>query len=78
MKLEILSPITSIEIIAQGSGIRMLNYLKNRYGGRNWKKKKGNAIIRDFYTGQPRLAELHWFEAHSVGKVEIKHKRWLE
>ncbi len=78
MKLEILSPIADIEIIAEGSGIHILGYLKNRYGGRNWKKKKGVARVFDSYTGRPRLAELHWFEAHGVGKVGLKRKRWLE
>ncbi|MBI4640884.1 MAG: hypothetical protein HY731_09325 [Candidatus Tectomicrobia bacterium] len=67
-----------IETIAEGSGIRILSYLENKYGGRNWKKKKGIAKVQDPYTGLSRLAEIHWFEAHGVGKVEVKRKRWLE
>ncbi|MFQ5825620.1 MAG: hypothetical protein ACE5JB_16400 [bacterium] len=78
MNLEILSSINEIEIIAEGKRIRILKYLTKRYDGKNWKKKKGIALIKDPYSGLPRRAEIHWFEAHGVGKVEIKRKRWLE
>jgi len=73
-----LSPITDVETIAEGKRIRKLKYLSKRYGGKNWKKKKGSALIKDPYSGLPRRAEIHWFEAHGVGKVEVKRKRWLE
>ena len=45
---------------------------------RNGKRKKGIALIRAPYDGLPRKAEIHWFEAKGVGKVEVKRKRWLE
>lgn len=78
MNPEILSPITEIETVTEGKRIRILKYLKKRYGGQHWKKKKRVALVKDPYSGLPRRAEVHWFEAHGVGKVEIKRKRWLE
>jgi len=78
MNPEILSPITEVETIAEGKRIHIRKYLERRYGGKNWKKKKGTAVIKDPHTGLPRRAEVHWFESHGVGKVEIKKKRWLE
>ena len=38
---------------------------------------KGIARIR-LMTGRIRLAELHWYEAHGIGKKEIKRKRYLD
>jgi hypothetical protein len=38
---------------------------------------RGIARIR-LVTGRIRLAELHWYEAHGIGKKEIKRKRYLE
>lgn len=29
-------------------------------------------------NGQIRWAELHWYEAHGIGKKEIKRERYLE
>lgn len=34
---------------------------------------KGVAVIR-LPSGQCRVAELHWYEAHGIGRVEIKRK----
>jgi hypothetical protein len=30
------------------------------------------------HNGDVRLAELHWYEAHGIGKKEIKRKRYLD
>jgi hypothetical protein len=38
---------------------------------------KGIARIR-LTIGRVRLAELHWYEAHGIGKREIKRKRYLD
>ena len=27
--------------------------------------------------GANQLAEIHWYEAHGIGKVKMKVKRWL-
>ena len=40
-------------------------------------KMKGVARIR-LRSGRIRLAELHWYEAHGIGKKEFKRKRYLD
>ncbi|MGB9498123.1 MAG: hypothetical protein ACKVE3_09755 [Dissulfuribacterales bacterium] len=77
MNFDIIDEITDIETIAKGSGIRELNRLRKLYGLGNWKKMKGIAHIR-LSTGKVKLAELHWYEAHGIGKKEIKRKRYLD
>jgi hypothetical protein len=77
MNFDIIDEITEIETIAKGSGIRELNRLKKLYGFGNWKKMRGIAHIR-LLSGKVRLAELHWYEAHGIGKKEIKRKKYLE
>jgi hypothetical protein len=77
MPFEIIDEITDIEVIAVGSGIRELTRLRRRYGRGRWRKLKGMAHIR-LSNGKVRLAELHWYEAHGVGRKEIKRKRYLD
>jgi hypothetical protein len=73
----IVGPLRDIEIIARGRGIRNLRRLKRVYGGARWTKLKGIARIR-LRNGEIRLAELHWYEAHGIGKKELKRKRYLD
>ena len=77
MTFEILGQITEIEIIAVGSRIRELSRLRRLYGSARWRKLKGVALIR-LRNGRLRKAELHWYEAHGIGKKEIKRKRYLD
>jgi hypothetical protein len=70
-------PITNIEIIARRFSIRDLNRLRRNYGGRNWRKLKGSAIV-ELEDGSIRNAELHWYECHGVGRHEIKVKFLLD
>ena len=77
MNFEIISEITAIKTIVKGAGIRDINRLRRTYGPGNWKKMKGIARIR-LSSGKVKLAELHWYEAHGIGKKEIKRKRYLE
>ena len=77
MKFDIIDEIREIETIAKGPGIRDLNRLIKCYGRGNWKKMKGIAHIR-LPSGKVKLTELHWYEAHGIGKKEIKRKRYLE
>ncbi len=74
---DIIDEIENIEIIAKGPAIRDLDRLRKMYGFGNWRKMKGIARVR-LRTGRIRLAELHWYEAHGVGKKEIKRKRYME
>jgi len=73
----IVSPIAVIENIAVSRGIRELKRLRRVHGGRRWRKVKGSAYV-ELITGEVRLAELHWYEAHGIGRKEIKIKRLLD
>jgi hypothetical protein len=77
MPFEVVGEITSLEIIAEGRGIRNRARLLRLYGKGRWKKMKGQALIR-LRSGRVRLAELHWYEAHGLGKKEMKRKRYLD
>ena len=77
MNFEIISEITDIEIIAAESGIRDILRLRRMYGRGRWRKLKGVATIR-MWNGRIRLAELHWYEAHGIGKREMKRKHYLD
>lgn len=73
MDFEIVSEITAVETIASGKGVRDRNRLRKLYGGIRWRKLKGVAQIR-LSSGRIRTAEIHWYEAHGVGKREFKLK----
>lgn len=77
MHFEIISEITDIQPIAVGTGIRDIARLRRRYGGGRWRKMKGAALVR-LASGRIRLAELHWYEAHGIGRKEIKRKHYLD
>jgi len=70
MNFDTLEEITEIETIAKGAGIREISRLRKLYGHGNWKKMKGFSNIR-LSSGRIRFAELHWYEAHGIGKKEI-------
>ena len=73
---EIIGEIVDVEMIAVGSSIRDITRLRKQYGSGRWRKLKGTAMVR-LRNGQVRLAELHWYEAHGVGRKEIKRKRYF-
>jgi hypothetical protein len=77
MNFDIVDDIAEVETIATGSGIRELDRLRKMYGHGNWRKMKGTARVA-LPSGRTRVAELHWYEAHGIGKKEIKRKRYLE
>ena len=77
MRFEIIGEILDIETIAVGSHIRDVARLRRRYGRGRWRKMKGTALVR-LASGRIRLAELHWYEAHGIGKKELKRKRYLD
>ena len=74
--IKIISRISSVETIAEGHGTRELAQLRERYGLGNWRKKKGIAVV-EMPNGVSAKAEIYWYEAHGVGKVKMKVKRWL-
>jgi hypothetical protein len=74
---DILGEITDIETITKGSGIHDLHRLRKTYGPGDWRKMKGIARMH-LPSGKLRVAELHWYEAHGIGKKEIKRKQYIE
>ena len=77
MHFEIVGAISDIETIAIGRSIRILPLLQKRYGRGRWRKLKGVATIR-LADGRIRLAEVHWFEAHGIGKKKMRIKYYLD
>lgn len=77
MALKLLSKITDIETIAVGAKIREINRLRSVYGPGKWRKLKGIATVQ-LSDGSRSLAEIHWYEASGIGRVEFKPKRLLE
>ena len=77
MFFEIVGEITNIQTVAIGRRIRALARLKKLYGSGRWRKMKGEAMVR-LAHGRLRHAELHWYEAHGVGKRGMKVKRLLD
>jgi hypothetical protein len=77
VKFELASAIGEIEVIAAGAGIRELPRLRRAYGRGRWRKLKGVATVR-LPNGTLRDVEVHWYEAHGIGRKELKIKRYLE
>ena len=73
---KILSEIKNIEVIAKGSSVKIRKKLEKLYGRGNWKKMKGIAKVR-LSDNSVKLTEIHWFEAHGIGKKNIKVKYYL-
>jgi hypothetical protein len=74
---EIISEIFDIEIIARGRGVRARLRLNRTYGRGRWRKLKGVALVQ-LDNGEIWLAEVHWYEAHGIGRKDFKIKRKLE
>jgi len=74
---EILGRIRTISTIAAEDGIRDLVYLEERFGRGNWRKLKGFATVR-LEDGTIAEAEVHWYEAHGIGKRWMKIKRYID
>jgi hypothetical protein len=77
MHFEVIGTIGDVETVATGRGIRELSRLRKQYGKGRWRKMKGRALIR-LDSGRVRFAELHWYEAHGVGRKELKRKQYLD
>ena len=77
MHFEVIGQIRDIETIAVGGRIREIMRLRRQFGGGRWRKMKGVATVR-LQTGSLRTAELHWYEAHGIGRRKIKIKRLLD
>ena len=76
-RFDVISEITDIETIAVEDSIGELSRLRKQYGQGRWRKLKGVAMVR-LRSGRVRKAEIHWYEAHGIGRKEIKRKRYLD
>jgi hypothetical protein len=76
LPIEILGEITEIETMSVGGSIREIARLRKMYGYGRWRKLKGRAAIR-LPDGTVCEAELHWYEAHGIGRKDMKIKRIL-
>lgn len=77
MDVELVGEIEVLETIAVGRAIRDLDRLEELYGKGRWRKMKGKGLVR-LPSGRLRLVELHWYEAHGIGRRELKRKRYLD
>jgi len=77
MEFEIVGGIVHVETFAVGSSIREIARLRKFYGRGRWRKRKGVARVR-LPDGATRLVELHWYEAHGIGRKEFKIKLYLD
>lgn len=77
IEFEIIGKIENIETIAVGLRIHDLTYLEKIYGRGRWRKLKGVAEVK-LANGRIHQVELHWYEAHGIGRKDIKIKRYLD
>lgn len=74
---EIIGEIEDIETIAVGGRIRDIMRIQRQYGPGRWRKLKGVARVK-LQGGNIRKAEIHWYEAHGIGKKKMKIKKLLD
>jgi len=71
------SQITDVQVIATGRAVRVRARLRKAYGPGRWRKLKGAALV-ELPDGSVARAELHWYEAHGIGRRDMKVKRLLD
>ena len=77
MFFEIVADLTHVETFAIGAAIREIARLRKLYGRGRGRKRKGIAKVR-LEDGKVLLAEVHWYEAHGIGRKEFKIKRYID
>jgi len=77
MYLDIIGAIEEIETIAVGGRIHDIMRLRKQYGPGRWRKLKGVAKVH-LQSGRICKAEVHWYEAHGIGRKKMKIKRILD
>lgn len=73
MQFDLVGPIEQIETIAAGRGVKVRFFLRKIYGRGRWRI----AMVR-LRNGQLRRVELHWYEAHGIGRRDLKIKRYVD
>ena len=76
MTFEVIGEINNIDTIAVGNSIREIRRLEKAYGSGRWRKLKGTGTVQ-LNDGTICKVEIHWYEAHGIGKKEMKIKRIL-
>jgi hypothetical protein len=77
MDFEIIGKVVDVETFAVGGSIRELHRLRRAYGAGRWRKRKGVAQVR-LADNTICKAEVHWYEAHGLGRKEMKIKQFLD
>jgi hypothetical protein len=77
MYLDIIGEIEEIQTIAVGGRIQDIMRIRKQYGAGRWRKLKGVANVR-LQSGRICEAEVHWYEAHGIGRKKMKIKRILD
>ena len=77
VEIKLISSITNIRVIAIGRRIFELERLQKVYGPARWRKLKGVARVM-LPNGSVITGEVHWYEAHGVGRRELKLKRVMQ
>jgi len=77
VKFDVVGAITRVEAIAAGPSLKVRAFLRKTYGRGRWRKLKGIATVR-LPNGRLRRVELLWYEAHGIGKRDIKIKDYLD
>jgi hypothetical protein len=77
VRFEIVGEIEQVETIASGRRVRIRAVLNRVHGRGRWRKRKGVATVR-LPNGALRRVELHWYEAHGVGRRDVKIKTYLD
>lgn len=77
MVFELIGRIEKIEAVAVGRRIRDVARLRKKYGKGRGRKLKGIGRVQLADTTEHN-AELHWYEAHGIGRREMKVKQLLD
>jgi hypothetical protein len=77
LRFEIIGEIEAIQTIATGAGVKVRSLLRKMYGRGRWRKRKGIGTVR-LPNGNIRRVELHWYEAHGIGRRDLKIKNYLD
>ena len=77
MSFDLVGAIERVEIIATGPSLKTRAFLRKTYGRGRWRKLKGVAVVR-LSNGRLRRVELHWYEAHGIGRRGLKIKDYLD
>jgi hypothetical protein len=74
---EVVGEIGQIETIAAGPSVKVRAFLRKTYGRGRWRKRKGIGTVR-LQNGKLRRVELHWYEAHGIGRRDMKIKDYSD